>query len=247
MAHHSHHHSLDSFPVKKSVCGPFDQLLTEIHEPVLRPCAVRRRLRGDARPTGVVGGDAEQVARDNTEPDGAGHAAGPVVATPLQVMSALEHPDASLRAYPPAHPPSGPALAFVGPSGRRFLADPRQHHAADTSCRRDGLIGCGAVATSRGREVWGPAEMLLLRVEGAHSQGAIRRPLRVDVVHADDLPFGLTNRDQCAELRGLDQLALANRSGVRFEDMRILSQTCVSLPSTRARVCASTRPANGRR
>ena len=122
--------------------------------------AVRRALRGGSRPPVGVCGDAEQVARDHAEAHGARHPVGTMIATPVQVVAALEDTDPSLGADAPAQAPAEPALALVRTSGGRFRPRSWQDHASHAAGHRGGFIGGRAIAAITRGQVGGPSEVV---------------------------------------------------------------------------------------
>ena len=80
-----------------------------------------------------------------------------MIATPLQVMPAFEHPDAPFAADAPARPRRNQRWRS-GPGGPAISGRSSQHDLADAARGGGGLVGRGAVAAIGGGQVGGPTE-----------------------------------------------------------------------------------------
>src|SRR5215467_8227058 len=113
----------------------------------------------------TVGRDADQVIRNDPEPDPSMHAVEAVITTPNQSMTSFQHTNATLGADTPPLATTEPGLAFVGPPRRRFWATPRQNDSTDSTIARDLLVGRRAEAPIRRRQIRGAPKDGVMLVE----------------------------------------------------------------------------------
>ena len=168
-----------------------------------------------------------------------------MIATAVESMSSFQDADATFRADAPPLPATEPALAFIGPPRRRLWAAPRQDHASNAAIDRRLFIGRGAETTVARGQIWRAAKDRLMSIQRGRPQGHISGSPGMDVIARDDLMLCFLESDQLAELVRFRNRALSDRLGVGSKMLRTLPATWVSPPSTRARVCASTRVTSG--
>ena len=134
-----------------------------------------------------VGGDADQVIRNDTKPDPAMHSVETAIAAPNESMASFQDTNAAFRPDTPSLATTEPRLAFVGSPLSRFRTTPGQHDAADAAFARRLLVLRGAEAPISRRQIRRPPKDGAMAIERGRPQGDVRRPLGVDVIGRDDL------------------------------------------------------------
>ena len=174
------------------------------------------------------------------------HAVDAMIATASESMSPFDHTDAPFAPHAPPLAASKPRLAFIRTSGRRFRPAPRQDHPADAAVGRRLFIGGGAEAAIAGGEMRRAAEDGLVPIQGRGPQDDIGRSSRMHLIGGDDLMFRFLERDRLPNSVGFEILPFRIVAVCGSKRLITLSGTCVSPPTNRARVCATTRRTSGR-
>ena len=187
----------------------------------------------------------DQVVGDDPEADPAMHAVDAVIATASETMSPFDHADAPFAADAPALATPKPPVAFIRAPGRGFRPSSWEDDPAHAAIRGGLFVGGGAEAAIAGREMRRSAEGLV-PIQGRSPQRDVGWSPGMDLVGGDDLMFRLLVVTKLPNSFGFEILPLRMFAVCGSKILRTLSGTCVSPPSRRARVCATTRCTNGR-